>query len=288
MLKRVRRGWPQVVFMVGLLLISHVRAADADCPTPVRVQLDLHAPSAYLDASKQVRGMDAELVSAIFRQANCPYEFSLTPMTGARTLKSLEDGDIDLMIRASKTAEREQYAYFTDAYRQEVVGVFSRKSLNLPTSLTLTRALQMGLRLIGPASGFYGDDFEQLRQGWRDRELYTAYPDAKVATELLFATPSRGELMLVDADIFFYYAGAGRLADIQQIGSWLHITPAHLMLSKKTSSPALIKRLNQAIATLSKNGELRRIEQRYRPELLRLLLQRHAQNAVLKGSKTLK
>lgn len=271
-----------------LLLPLHPALADDVCPTAIRVQLDLHAPSAYLDAQKQVRGMDAELVSAIFKQAGCPFEFSLTPMTGARILKSLQDGEIDLMIRASKNEERQAYAYFTEPYRQEVVGVFSRKSLHLPENLTLSRALQIGLRLIGPASGFYGDDFEQLRQGWRDRELYTSYPDAKVATELLFATPSRGELMLVDADIFFYYAGAGRLADIQQIGSWLHISPAHLMLSKKTASPELIQRLNTAIAQLHKNGSLRRIEQRYRPELLRLLLQRHAQNAVRKAAKPLK
>lgn len=267
---------------------SAFAVADDACPRPIRVQLDLHAPSAYIDARNQVRGMDAELVSAIFQQAGCQYQFTTTPMTGARMLKSLQDGDIDLMVRASKTVERQAYAYFTDPYRQEVVGVFSRKSLRLPESLTLSRALQMGLRLIGPASGFYGDDFELLRQGWRDRDLYTAYPDAKVATELLFATPSRGELMLVDADIFFYYAGAGRLADIQQIGSWLHVTPAHLMLSQKTTNAALIQRLNQAIATLHQQGTLRQIEQRYRPELLRLLLQRHAQNAVRKAGKPLK
>lgn len=261
---------------------------DPVCPLPLRVHVDLTAPSAFLDAQKQVRGMDADLIRAIFSEAHCPVEFELTPRTGARILKALQEGEIDVMIRASKTAERTTFAFFTEPYRDEIVGVFAHKPIAFSKAITLTDALQQRLQLIGPASGWYGNSFESLRQHYKTLNLYTPYPDAKVATELLFASPSRGDLLVVDADIFFYYAGAGRLNDIEPIGDWLHVTPAHLMLSKKTVQPALVERLDQAISRLQQQGVLQQIEQQYRPELLQRMMRNAQQKGVRFTGKPLK
>ena len=63
-------------------------------------------------------------------------------------------------------------------------------------------AFNQGLRLTGSACGWYGNEFEALRAKGKQKEFYTPYPDATHATELLFAEPSRGDLLLVDADIF--------------------------------------------------------------------------------------
>lgn len=244
-------------------------AADRICPQPLRVHLDLHAPSAYYDTTGQLRGMDVEMVQAIMQAAGCQWRWDVTPMTGARIVKSLQDGEIDLMIRASKTPDRARFAYFSQPYRQEVVGLYATVHTELPQSLTLADALQLGLRLIGPASGWYGIEFEQYRNRFRQEKRYTSYPNAQVGTELLFATPSRGELVLIDADLFYHFVGPDRVMDIRQASPLLHITPAHLMASQKTVSPATIAALNKAIRRLQQSGELPQLEQKYRPKLLR-------------------
>lgn len=261
-----------LIFLLAMLLCATgARAAvatDAVCPQPLRVHLDLHAPSAYQDASGQLRGMDVDLVSAIMQAAGCQIRWHVTPMTGARIIKSLRDGEIDLMIRASKTPDRERFARFSQPYRQEVVGMFARKRSDLPEELGLADALRLGLRLIGPASGWYGIEFEQYRNRFKQQKRYTAYPDAQVGTELLFATPSRGDLVLIDADLFYHFVGPDRIMDIRLASSQLHVTPAHLMASQKTVNLATMTALNKAIRRLQQSGELQRLEQSYRPKVL--------------------
>lgn len=269
-----------LIFLLAMLLsAAGVRAAvatDAVCPQPLRVHLDLHAPSAYQDASGQLRGMDVELVSAIMQAAGCQIRWHVTPMTGARIVKSLQDGDIDLMIRASKNADRERYARFSLPYRQEVVGMFTRKQNDLPEDLSLADALRLGLRLIGPASGWYGIEFEQYRNRFKQQKRYTPYPDAQVGTELMFATPSRGELVLIDADLFYHFVGPDRIMDIRLASQQLHVTPAHLMASQRTVNLATMAALNKAIRRLQQSGELQRLEQSYRPKVLSEQLARQA------------
>ena len=259
-----------LIFLLAMLLsATGARAAvatDAVCPQPLRVHLDLHAPSAYQDASGQLRGMDVELVSAIMQAAGCQIRWHVTPMTGARIVKSLQDGQIDLMIRASKNPDRERFARFSQPYRQEVVGMFARKRSDLPEELGLADALRLGLRLIGPASGWYGIEFEQYRNRFKQQKRYTSYPDAQVGTELLFATPSRGDLVLIDADLFYHFVGPDRIMDIRLASSQLHVTPAHLMASQQTVNLATMAAINKAIRRLQQSGELQRLEHSYRPK----------------------
>ncbi|GAB3023600.1 hypothetical protein GCM10027098_19740 [Bowmanella dokdonensis] len=247
-------------------------AADKPCDKLLRVHLDLHAPSAYLDGER-ILGMDAELVEAILTRAGCRIQWHTVPMTGARILKSLQDGRIDMMIRASKTPRRLQYAYFTRPYRQEVVGLFRRHTTELPSTLTLEQAWQTKLRLIGPASGWYGEEFERYRQQWQQTNLYTAYPDAAVATELLFAHPSRGELLWVDADIFYHFLGPGRRQKVRLLDNYLLNSPAMLMITKSSINSQDLQAINRAIFELSHQGKLSAIEERYRPPELRSLLE---------------
>ena len=247
-------------------------AADSRCDKTLTVHLDLHAPSAYLDNHGQVIGMDALLTQQILTQAGCQVRWHLTPMTGARILRSLQQGKFDVMIRASKTAERQQYAYFSKPYRHEIVALFSRKHLKLPATLSMTDAFNQGLRLIGPASGWYGSEFEVLRTKWQQNELYTAYPDAARATELLFATPSRGDLLLVDADIFFRHLGKEQHDEVTLVGNNVLINPALLMFNQQSIEQTDLNAINQAILQLRQTGKLADIENNYRPHSLQKLL----------------
>lgn len=257
------------------LMISTLHCAVAStapdtaiCPQPLRIHLDLHAPSAFHDGAGQLRGMDVDMISAIMQASGCQFRWHVTPMTGARILKSLQDGEIDVMIRASKTADRERNFWFTQPYRQEVVGLFARNRSDLPEHLSIPEALRLGLRLIGPASGWYGVEFEQYRNRFKQEKSYTPYPDAQIGTEMLFATPSRGDLVLIDADLFYHFVGPDRVMDIRQASPQLHITPAHLMANRQTVNLATMAALNKAIRRLLHAGDLQKVERSYRPQLL--------------------
>ena len=130
--------------------------------------------------------------------------------------------------------------------------------------------------MIGPVSGWYGDEFEVLRTKWKQEGRYTAYPDAKRATELLFIKPSRGDLLLVDADIFYHHLGIERYDQVKLVGKNLHISPALLMFSQKSLEKSDLIAINQAIMLLQQTGELKAIENSYRPQLLQKLIKANA------------
>jgi polar amino acid transport system substrate-binding protein len=248
------------------------KTAEIRCDKTLTVHLDLHAPSAYLDSNGQIAGMDAMLAQRILTQAGCRVNWHLIPMTGERILRSLQQGKFDVMIRASKTVQRQKYAYFSDPYRDEVVGLFSRKKLKLPATFSMVDALERKLRLIGPVSGWYGDEFEVLRTKWKQKGYYIAYPDAKRATNLLFIEPSRGNLLLVDADIFYLHLGKERYDQVKLVGKNLHINPTSLMFRQKSLEKNDLIAINQAILMLRQTGELKAIENHYRPQSLQKLL----------------
>lgn len=263
------------LFALLLWCCASLACAETICPEPIRVHLDLHAPSAYLGAKGELQGMDTEQVKLILQQAGCSWRFSTTPMTGARILKSLQQGDIDMMIRATITPERQQYAWFSRPYRQEVVALFSKREQHLPVPFHYATALAQRLTLIGPASGQYDAQFEKYRPLFQAHQLYTPYPDAFVGTELLFASPGRGELLLADADIFYHQLGTARLNQVQLVAGSLNISPSHLMLSKKTVSAATVAAIDRAIQILKTDGRLDAIERAYRPAQLQAQIHAH-------------
>ena len=163
------RLWLSAIFFAVFSSISlgQTESIDKICPYPLVVHLDLHAPSAFPLESGQITGMDAELTRTILAHIDCDISWHTRPMTGARILQRLEQGKIDVMVRASKTPERASYAYFSRPYRSEIVGVFALKQNNFPAGMTLSQGLEKNLRLIGPASGWYGEEFERLRADWK-------------------------------------------------------------------------------------------------------------------------
>ncbi len=256
------------LFGAGSAIAGDAAEEQPGCRRPLVVHLDLDAPSAYHDEHGQLRGMDVELLQAIAAEAGCALRWDTTAKSGARILRGIEFGQIDVMVHASITPERERYALFSDSYRDEVIGLYALHSTPLPAFAGLQGAFDAGLQLIGPSSGWYGPDYEALRRRWADANRLTPYKNAVNATRLLFATPKRGDLVLVDGDIFFTTVGRERLAEVRAFADVQYVTPTYFMFSRKTVSNADISRLNRAIRKLRQNGTLARIEARYRPPVL--------------------
>jgi polar amino acid transport system substrate-binding protein len=191
----------------------------------------------------------------------------------------LETGKLDAAIRASKTVEREKFAYFTTPYRDEVMAVYARKQSGITRFEDLQAAYLKGLILIGPANGFYGDAFEHLKTRWLAANRYTQYKQSHKAHQLLFATPTRGDIIFVDSDIFYHSLGKQLSQEVESPTDWIRVSPIHIIMSKASVSQATVERLNKAILTLTKDGTLARIVDKYRPAYVQQQVEKHRQRA---------
>lgn len=69
-------------------------------------------------------GLDVELVQALTKSMNC--KLSVVQGSWLELLSMLREGDIDFVLGASKTEDRESFAYFSEPYRQERFQLYVR------------------------------------------------------------------------------------------------------------------------------------------------------------------
>jgi len=87
---------------------------------------DAWEPYQYVDVGGRVAGLDIELISGVVENIGC----ELTYKQGAWVdlLADLEKGDVDILLGASKTEARQQFALFSDPYRVEEFSLYIRKN----------------------------------------------------------------------------------------------------------------------------------------------------------------
>ena len=71
----------------------------------------LEPPLKYLDADQQPRGLDIDIITAIFAQLEIPFQVKLLD-SGARLTRNAETGACDLVLTHSYKAERESYLIY--------------------------------------------------------------------------------------------------------------------------------------------------------------------------------
>lgn len=79
------------------------------------------------DDNGKLSGFDIEILEAVVTGAGFSIIHTEYAVPWARHWKYIEHGDMDLCTSASRTAEREKFAYFTAPYRHEYLGLFFRK-----------------------------------------------------------------------------------------------------------------------------------------------------------------
>lgn len=260
-----------------LLAVDPATVNAAGCEKPIVIHVDIDAPSVFEAAPGQLTGMDIDLVQHIFNAAHCTVQWDSVSTTYSRVLRGLETGKLDAAVRASKTAEQEKFAYFSAPYRDEVMAVYARKKAGIHRFDDLQAAYAMGLILIGPANGFYGDEFERLKTRWLAANRYTQYKQSHKAHQLLFASPTRGDIIFVDSDIFYHNLGKSLSQEVESPTDWIRVSPIHIILSKASVSSATVERLDNAIFALSKDGTLARIVAQYRPAYVQQQVAKHRQ-----------
>lgn len=213
---------------------------------------DSWAPYQYKDGDGVVTGLDIDLVKAI--AGNCGYHLKMVQMPWKRNLLHVKKGVTDLALGATKTAEREEYAYFSDPVRQESVVLYVRKggSSKYPF-IQLSDMIGTSFRLGAAAEFYYGERYETLKKNPEFKSLVQEVPQDLPNVKKIMKNRIDG--FLIDP-----FAGA---ALIKELGyqNKLEIHPmtvysdnVHIMFSKKTVSLKIVEEFNKGLKTLRENG----------------------------------
>ncbi|HCT5132744.1 TPA: amino acid ABC transporter substrate-binding protein [Aeromonas hydrophila] len=220
-------------------------------------------PFSFRDEQQQLQGLDIDLLEAIFNRAGFHANYSEMPW--ARVLRELEFGTIQLTMSANQTAERDLYARFTLPYRnEETVLLIRRQDKGRWQEITqLSDLLSRPDFTIGLLRDFdYGTDFRTFMQSPQMQQRLLVRLKMEPLIKLLLAGRIQGVVMDPMGLQQLNLAGLPLdqltiLLDIQQ-------TPVHLMLSRRTTTPQQLQRLDEAIRTLLQSPEYGQILARYR------------------------
>ncbi|GHG72178.1 periplasmic solute-binding protein [Alishewanella longhuensis] len=223
----------------------------------LRAGFDAWEPYHYLGQGQQAVGMDIDILQALAAELNC--DLQLEQDTWTALLTKLRDGELDLLPGASRNIERENYAWFSEPYRQEQFVLYTRNDANLEFA-DIPTLLAAGNRIGLVSDYYYGEEIDSL---------YGSTPQAFVSAQIAELNLAR----LLDEDITAaledsYVATAilrrkGLDRDIVASSLRLPASDVHLMLSKTSISEAQLAELNAAINRLKQNGSLAQLLQQY-------------------------
>jgi polar amino acid transport system substrate-binding protein len=214
---------------------------------------DAWEPYQYLDVGDRVAGLDIELVTAVIEGMGC--QLTYQQGTWVDLLMALKQGKVDILLGASKTEAREQFALFSDSYRMEEFSIYIRNGDDVRAGYkTLDEFIQNVSRMGIVEDYVYGPDVSMLLD------------DAK--TSKYFMNAIMGEInvaRLLDEDIDGYledsFVGASLLRRkalsnfIVAHGITIQTGSAYVMFSKKAVTQEQLSEFNIHLATV-KNSQI--------------------------------
>lgn len=233
--------------LCSLLLITSGLAQAQDCR--LRVGWEEWYPLIH-ERDGQLAGSEFVLLSSLAKQAHCQLEFIELPWI--RALKSLQNGDIDLLYGASKTPEREAFAQFSRPYRVEQMLLLThREGTAQPGPISLTDWLATPNandkpRLLGVILGFYyGDQLDPIVHAPEAQAQRLQVRWDQQLLKLLKAKRIDG--YLIEASIAHQLTRQNPQALQQHQVSEQNPEPMHLMFSQRVPVE-IVQRFNAAIA----------------------------------------
>lgn len=221
-------------------------------------------PYHFIGANGDVRGLDIELVKAIAEGAGCSLEF--LQGNWASLLRLVQVGELDLLVGATRTPEREEFAWFSDPYREEAFMLFVRAGEKKRyAGRDLEELLAEGFRL-GVTQGYIYDPYITRLQS--NPDLHGQFVEAAVG-ELNFT-----HLLDFRIDGFIedpYVATAierrrGWTERIEALELVFTSGPVHILFSHATVDESLVGLFNRSLEELHATGEYESILNRYLAE----------------------
>lgn len=239
-------------------------AAPAEVAVPacnLTMGIDAWEPYQYMSVGNTVTGLDVELVQAVATDMSCQLE--VVQGSWLELLTLLKEGNIDFVLGASKTADREEFAYFSEPYRQERFQLYVRRDDSALSYDSLQAFVAAGHKVGVVNEYFYGDEVAAL---YEDDSLRDKFVGA-IISELNMARLLDEE---IDGLLEDSFVGASIL---RRKGLDKYIVPhtislgnsdVYVMFSKASVTEQQVQQFNTGLARLKADGSYERIVEKYR------------------------
>lgn len=238
-------------------------AAAADCQ--LVMGWDPYEPYQYADPDGTVRGLDVELVSEMAKQAGCSLSFVQKDWSGL--ISDLRTGSVSVLAGASRVAERESFALFSQPYRQEMFALYVRAGeQDKWQGESLAELVGPGKKMrIGITDGYlYGAEIDQLLDDAALGKQFISAPFSEAHAANLLEKKIDG--MLEDPFVATAMIRRKSLSDdINRADLQIKTGDVSLMFSKASVAPETVAAFDAALAAMRADGRYQQILKRYLP-----------------------
>lgn len=222
--------------------------------------LDAWEPYQYMTVGNKVAGLDVELVQAVANGMDC--KLNVVQGSWLELLTLLKEGNVDFVLGASKTDEREKFAYFSEPYRQERFQLYVRNEHANMDVADLKAFVGAGHKVGVVNEYYYGDEVAEL---YADENLRSMFIGA-IISELNVARLLDEE---IDGLLEDSFVGASLL---RRKGLDKYIKPhaisqgnsdVYVMFSKASVTEQQVQQFNAGMAELRNSGLYEQIVDKY-------------------------
>lgn len=211
--------------------------------------------------SDQVRGMDIEIIQAVADEAACSLTFEQGPWS--ELLRKLREGQIDVMMGATRIPERESFAHFSDAYREDRFLLYiQRGEQGRVEGHSLESLMEDGFRLGVTQGYYYGEAFNelQMRPEFAEQIVDAAVGEMNITHLLDDRIDGFLEHPAVAGAVKSRRGDAGSvIATELTVGGG----PVTFMFSRQSVDEGVVQRFNEGLRAIRASGEHQRMIDRY-------------------------
>ncbi len=202
-------------------------------------------PLQYLNSQGELQGLQIEFVNSIAKELGCRLVF----MQGSwvNLIDKVKRGEVDFISNATITEQRSTYAYFSNAYREDVFTLYVRSidQKNYPqNNINDLKTSQFKLGLT--RNFLYGEAIESWQRDQNYNQFLSYADSTKENAQRLITAEIDG--FLEDPYVISYQLVSQQLSQISKLKITLFGYQSRFMFSKKTVSPERIERFNQVLA----------------------------------------
>lgn len=198
-------------------------------------------------------GIQIDLVKQIAQTANCSLKFKRNSFQ--ENLEAVQSGSVDFIMDTSITEERKAYGYFSDPYRLEVLALYLKPEFTEQCNKSSFAGLiQNGARIGMNQGNIYGKEVTEA-QSKPELNKKLVYAENH---KMLYQYFAEGKIdgFFDDPTVLSYkmrrnnQSGKLKLCKVSQYSSTVSF-----LFSKKTTTPQLVTRFNQALDKVKKTKE---------------------------------
>jgi polar amino acid transport system substrate-binding protein len=257
-------GWMFSVCLAWVAVMLAPLAALAAEPCTLRVGWEPYAPFTFANDQGEATGADIDLIKAIGDEIGC----SVVPveLPWARIVREVEQGTLDVSTSTSWTPEREQWALFSEPYRESATAIYVRRGEIPRFALQeLADVPAQKLRLGVIVDYYYGEAVAEAVSDPAFAAWLDGAPD--YATNIRKLVSGRIDGFLVE-DVAVMEAELERMGLSERVERYPLRIPGEklrFMFSRKTVEPATVAKVDAAVAAMRADGRLDAIRAKYLP-----------------------